>query len=128
MCVNFIKLLQKGIFYYEEKSHRAGFTLNKHSMALAFRSGTPPKARSTLIESPSTKQPQSAKEALDNLKRTAHGLATSTHELLMEFTDLAQAVRLNGGALPDVNAIAQQVLSASVNSHFTGGGTGEADS
>lgn len=94
-------------------------------MALAFRSGTPPKARSTLIESPSTKQPQSAKEALDNLKRTAHGLAT---ELLMEFTDLAQAVRLNGGALPDVNAIAQQVLSASVTSHSTGGGTGEADS
>ena len=104
------------------------FTLNKHSMALAFRSGTPPKAGSTLIEPPSAKQPQSTKEALDNLKRAAHGLAASTHELLMEFTDLAQAARLNGGALPDVNAIAQQVLSASVNSHSTGGGTGEADS
>lgn len=104
------------------------FTLNKHSMVLAFRSGTPSKAKSTLIEPSSAKQSQSAKEALDNLKRTAHGLATSTHELLMEFTDLAQAARLNGGVLPDVNTIAQQVLSASVTFHSTGGGTGEADS
>lgn len=104
------------------------FTLNKHSMALAFRSGTPPKARSMLIESPSAKQPHSAKEALDNLKRTAHGLATSTHELLMEFTDLAQVARLNSGALPDISTIAQQVLSASVTSHSAGGGTGEVDS
>ena len=57
------------------------FTLNKHSMTLAFRSGTPPKAsRSTLNEPPSAKQPQSAKEALDNLKRTAYGLAASTHD------------------------------------------------
>ena len=33
----------------------------------------------------------------------------------MESTDLAQAATFNGGALLGVNAIAQRVLSASVN-------------
>lgn len=101
------------------------FTINKHSMALAFRRGTPTKGRSTLIGPLSVDQPQSAKEALNNLKRVTRGLAASTQGLVMEFTDLAQAARLNGGALPDVNAIAQQVLNASINSHPTGGGTDE---
>lgn len=100
------------------------FTLNKHSMALAFRSGTPPKGRSAFS---SEGQLQSAKEALDNLKKATRGLAASTHGLVMEFEALSQAAKINGGKLPDVNAIAQQVLNASINSHSTGGGTGEGE-
>lgn len=101
------------------------FTINKHSMALAFRSGTPLKTRRILIGPPSVDQPQSAKEALDNLKRAVHGLKDSTHGLVMEFAALSQAARINGGKLPDVNAIAQQVLAESIHSYSTGGGTGE---
>lgn len=101
------------------------FTLNKHSMALAFRSGTPPKGRSAFNKQRSEGQPHSAKEALDNLKKTTRGLAASTHGLVMEFAALSQAAKINGGKLPDANAIAQQVLNASINSHSTGGGTGE---
>lgn len=101
------------------------FTVNKHSMALAFRSGTPPKARSALIGLNGEGQPQTATEALDNLKRAARGLKESTDGLVMEFTALSQMARINGGKLADVNAIAQQVSAAGVNSHSTGGGTGE---
>lgn len=103
------------------------FTINKHSMALAFRSGTPLKTRSTLIGPPSVDQPQSAKEALDNLKRVTRGLAASTQGLVMEVTALSQAARINGGKFPDVNAIAQQVLNESIHSHPTGGGAVEGE-
>lgn len=104
------------------------FTLNKHSMALVFRRGTPPKGRMSVFnEQRSESQPQSTKEALDNLKKATRGLAASTHGLVMEFVALSQAAKINGGKLPDVNAIAQQVLNASINSHSTGGGTGEGE-
>lgn len=103
------------------------FTINRHSMALAFRSGTPPRAKSRIIEQYSGGQPQSAQEALDNLKRTAHGLAASTHGLVMEFAALSQAARINGGKLPNVNTIAQQILDESIHSHPTGGGTSGAN-
>lgn len=103
------------------------FTINKHSMALAFRSGIPLKTRSTLIGPPSVDQPQSAKEALDNLKRVTRGLAASTQGLVMEVTALSQAARINGGKFPDVNAIAQQVLNESIHSHPTGGGAVEGE-
>ena len=98
------------------------FTINRHSLALAFRSGAPKG-----IGQNSGGQPQSAKEALDNLKRVARGLKESTYGLVMEFAALSQAARLNGGKLPDVNAIAQQILDESIHSHLTGGGTSEAD-
>lgn len=100
------------------------FTLNKHSMALAFRIGTP-KAKSAFIEQSSGSQPQSVKETLDNLKRAVHGLKDSTHGLVMEFAALSQATRINSGKLLDVNVIARQVLDESIHSHSTGGGTGE---
>lgn len=99
------------------------FTTNRHSMALAFRSGTPPKASNAFNGG----QPQSAEEALDNLKRAARGLAASTHGLLMEFTTLSQMTKINGGKLPDINAIAQQILDESSHSHPTGGSTSEAN-
>lgn len=102
-------------------------TVNKHGMALAFRRGTSPKARSTLIGPSGADQPQSAKEALDNLKRVTRSLAASTHGLVMEITALSQAAKINGGKFPDVNAIAQQVLDESIHSHPTGGGTGEGE-
>ena len=68
----------------KKKVTELAFTLNRHSMALAFRRGTPTKARSTLSGPPSADQPQSAKEALDNLKRVTRGLAASTQGLVME--------------------------------------------
>lgn len=101
------------------------FTIKKHSMALAFRSGAPAKVRCASIVQQSGDQPQSAIKAMENLKRAARGLKESTDELLTEFTIFSQAARINGGKLPDVNAIAQQVLSVSINSRSTGGGTDE---
>ena len=111
----------------KKKVTELAFTLNRHSMALAFRRGTPTKGRSTLIRPPSADQPQSAKEALDNLKRVTRGLAASTQGLVMEITALSQAARINGGKFPDVNAIAQQVLNESIRSHSTGGGAVEGE-
>lgn len=111
----------------KKKVTELAFTINKHSMALAFRSGTPSKGRGTFIEQHSGGQPQSAKEALDNLKRAARGLKASTYGLALELTALSQAARSNGGKLPDVNAIAQQVLDGSIHSHPMGGGTGEGE-
>lgn len=100
-------------------------TINKHSMALAFRNGTSHKTRSRIIEHHSADQPLSAEEALDSLKRVICGLAVSTQGLVMEVTALSQAAKINSGKFPDVNAIAQQVLDESIHSHPTGGGTGE---
>lgn len=111
----------------KKKVTELAFTLNRHSMALAFRRGTPTKARCTLIGPPSVDQPQSAKEALDNLKRVTRSLAASTHGLVMEVTALSQAAKVNGGKFPDVNAIAQQVLNERAYSHPTGGGTDEGE-
>lgn len=102
------------------------FTINRHSLALAFRSGAP-KGRSALFRQNSGGQPQSAKETLDNLKRVARGLKESTHGLVMEFAALSQAARINGGKLPNVNTIAQQILDESIHSHPTGGGTSGAN-
>ena len=102
------------------------FTFNRHSMTLAFRRGTPTRG-SKLIGPPSVDQPQSAKEALNNLKRVTRGLAASTHGLAMEVTALSQAAKINGGKFPDVNAIAQQVLNESIRSHSTGGSTSEGE-
>lgn len=111
----------------KKKITELAFTINRHSVALSFRRGTPTKGRSTLIGPPSVDQPQSAKEALDNLKRATRGLAASTHGLVMEVTALSQAAKINGGKFPDVNAIAQQVLDESIHSHSTGGGTDEGE-
>ena len=112
----------------KKKVTELAFTINKHSMALTFRRGTPTKARSTLIGPPSADQPQSAKEALANLKRVTRSLAASTHGLAMEVTALSQAAKINGGGkFPDINAIMQQVLDESTHSYSTGGGTDESE-
>lgn len=111
----------------KKKCKELVFTIDERGMALAFRSGTPPKDRNVLFGQHSAGQPQSAKEALDNLKRAARGLRESTCGLVMEFAALSQAAKINGGKFPDVNAIAQQVLDGSIHSHPMGGGTGEGE-
>lgn len=95
--------------------------LFKHNMALAFRSGTPAKDKSTFIGQYSGDQSQSAKGVLSNLKRA--GLKESSDGLLMEFVTRSQAARINDGALLDVN---QRVLWANVNSRSMGGGVVQA--
>lgn len=111
----------------KKKCKELVFTIDEHSMALAFRSGTPSKGRPALFGQNSVGQPQSAKEALDNLKRAARGLKASTYGLALELTALSQAAKINGGKFPDVNAIAQQVLDGNIHSHHMGGGTGEGE-
>ena len=111
----------------KKKVTELAFTFNRHSMTLAFRRGTPTRG-SKLIGPPSVDQPQSAKEALNNLKRVTRGLAASTHGLAMEVTALSQAAKINGGGkFPDINAIMQQVLDESTHSYSTGGGTDESE-
>lgn len=93
--------------------------LFKHNMALAFRMGTPAKAKSTSIEQYSGGRLQSAKEVLSSLKRSAHGLKESSDGLLMEFAIFFQAARIDDGALLDVN---QRVLSVNINFRSMDGG------
>jgi len=112
----------------KKKVTELALTINRHSMALAFRSGIPPKGRSKLIVPYSVDQLQSAKGALANLKRVTRSLAASTHGLVMEVTALSQAAKINGGGkFSDINAIMQQVLDESTHSYSTGGGTDESE-
>lgn len=55
-------------------------------------------------------EPQSAKAALENLRKVVGGLRDSMSEFVGEFEEMVRVAKANGGKLPDVNEIARQVL------------------
>lgn len=75
------------------------------AMSTAFRTG------GSIGGSMAAAEPQSAKAALENLKRVAGGLGKAAGELADEAAELFRAAQANGGKIPDVNEIVRQVLS-----------------
>ena len=75
------------------------------AMSTAFRTG------GSIDGSMAAAGPQSAKAALENLKRVVGGLGKAAGELADEAAELFRAAQANGGKIPDVNEIVRQVLS-----------------
>ena len=75
------------------------------SMSSAFRTS------GSIDGSMAAARPQSAKAALENLKRAVKGASKSANELAEEAADLFRVAEANGGKIPDVNEILRQVLA-----------------
>ena len=75
------------------------------AMSTAFRTG------GSIGGSMTAAGPQSAKAALENLKKVAGGLRKAAGELSDETAELFRVAKANGGKSPDVNEIARQVLA-----------------
>ena len=81
-----------------------------YAMSTAFLSGVPPVFAEWLDEPQEDAGQQSAREALENLKKVMGDLRKSSNELTEELTELFRAAEANGGKIVDVNEIARQVL------------------
>ena len=81
-----------------------------YAMSTAFLSGVPPVFAEWLDEPQEDAGQQSAREALENLKKVMSDLRKSSNELTEELTELFHAAEANGGKIVDVNEIARQVL------------------
>ena len=81
------------------------------TMSTAFRTGKPISFTDLTDVTQGESEPQSAKAALENLKRVAGGLGKAAGELVDEAAELFRAAQANGGKIPDVNEIVRQVLS-----------------
>ena len=77
------------------------------AMSTAFRTGKPISS----IDMMDAAEPQSAKAALENLKRVAKGFSQSAKELMEETEELSRVAEANGGKLPDVNEIIRKILA-----------------
>lgn len=76
------------------------------AMSTAFRTENPVPGVSPTQED----RPQSARAALENLKKTVRDLKVSANRMAVEFSGLARVAMTNGGKLPDVNEIARKML------------------
>lgn len=87
------------------------------AMSTAFRTG---KLISSIIQTDVTSEktePQSAKAALENLRKVAGGLRDTMSELVGEFEEMVRVAKANGGKFPDVDEIARQVLGEKSDIH-----------